>query len=116
MLLVVLLSLPAAALSTLAYHLHMAPRPVGMVDAAGLWKRGQTAAAQALVQPDASEAQRREALAEARRFGERLQAALAETAMECRCVLVTSNAVLAGALPDYTETVARRLAVPASLP
>lgn len=110
MMLVVLLSLPGAVLTTLAYHFVVAPKTVGIVNATDLWKRGQTQVAEALVQPATSDAQRREALASAQRYGERLQIALDQVARDCRCVLVTSSAVLAGQAPDYTESVARAMA------
>ncbi len=114
MLMVLILSFPAAIGAVLAYHVLVAPRPVGMVDAAGLWKSGQSATAQALVRPESTDEQRRAALVDAQRFGERLQTALNQVAEECRCVLVTSSAVLAGKAPDYTGSVARRLAVAAT--
>ncbi len=112
MLLVVLLSLPGALLSVLAYHSYAAPMPMGMVDVTRIWKSGQTATVQALVRPDSTDEQRRAALAESQKFGERMQEVIHQVAKECRCVLVTSSAVLDGSIPDYSGLVEQRLATP----
>lgn len=121
--LTVLLSLSTVLLGLLAYHHFLATPPVGVVDAGALWKAGQAATAQSLMAPDANDEQRRVALVAAQHYGEKLQAAMDRAAADCRCVLLTSNAVLAAnassnasRVPDYTAQVARLLGVSLGAP
>lgn len=112
MLLVVMLSIPVTALSLLAYHRFAAPQRIGVVDVAALWSAGQSDTAAVLMRPDATDEQKRAAMADAQRYGERLQAALRTVGRDCDCLLLTANAVLTSRAPDYTSTVAVALKAP----
>jgi hypothetical protein len=105
----VALSVSVAAGGLVAYDRYVAPRPVAVVNVTGLWQKYMSSEAQMMMRADVTDAQRKQALEHAKGYGDRLLSAIQAVSVDCRCVLVTSSAVLAGSVSDYTADVESRL-------
>jgi len=100
----------AFAVGSIAWWNHSHPSyPIAKVDILGIVNSQQKSLA-AKLKPGMDEKAQAELIDQAKRFGSRLDAALAQVASECRCTLINSVAIIkdapSGTLRDYTQRVA----------
>jgi hypothetical protein len=108
----VVLAFAAAAAGLFGYH-HAVIRPaqrIGLVDLAEVYRAKEQEFAQLLAR-STTEEERQQAQAMARRFAERLPAALDELPRDCRCLVVLKSAVAghAGNVIDLTAQLRQKV-------
>jgi hypothetical protein len=87
-----------------------APPRFAVVDLASIVRTNQQLAVSRLAEKGVDQAARASSLALAREFGQRLDLEVRELSIECGCVLLMREAVVAGELEDLTPALLNRLA------
>jgi hypothetical protein len=105
-----LLSIVLIALTHLWFEPRHSPT-LAVLDVAELYRLKESQITTVLVNGEASDAQRANALRHAARFGTEVSSLLQTLPSECRCIVLARGAVVgtASQLPDLTPDVRRRL-------
>lgn len=86
------------------------------VDLTSLIASNQQQTVKEIVSSETDPAKRKAAQASAEAFGRRVNAAVADLARECGCIVLMREAIVAGDLEDLTPALAARLTAPAGVP